>query len=143
MANYSNSNSTFQKKTIEPLIVEKLEQEFACVNEKADKLPFTPDFFNANKKIIAEIYAGIDNINYGSRKKILADCLRLLYAEKVFGGKWTKIIALVDDKIKDAFSEKHWEHSIISEFGIKLEVFEIPQSVKGSLREIKKRQSEK
>ena len=91
---------------IELKIIEKIAKDFQCENiKKPVKLKgaeceFEFDLFNEDKKLICEVYAGIDNLNPGSRKKIIADCLKMIYAESILGIRCQKILVFIDENIK-------------------------------------------
>ncbi len=95
---------------------------------------FEFDFYNEEKKIIGEIYAGINNISSGSRKKVLTDCFKMVYAEKLINSPCIKKLIFVDEKIKKVFTGKSWAATAIREYGILIDVIEIPEA---SMKELK------
>jgi hypothetical protein len=135
-----NADSGTQRK-IEKIVVEKLEVEHGCSFSKtAPNSNFEFDFYNADKHIIGEIYAGIDNLSCGSKRKVIADCFKLVAAEKIFGGKWCKQIVFVDNNIQKKFEGESWINEAIQLFGIKLKTIEIGENDLENLRETKIRQ---
>lgn len=136
------SDSLVQR-DIEKIIVEKLAISHNCTfSRKRDGSKFEFDFFNEEKKIIGEIYAGIDKISPGSKKKVITDCFKLVAAEKKFGGEWNKYIVFVDEKIKKSFEGESWIKESIKLFGIELETEPLSNEDENKLREAKKRQQQ-
>ncbi len=98
------------------------------------------------KTIIGEIYAGINTINTGSRRKIIMDCFKLVFIENQLKKKCEKIIFFVDDSIKKRFEyndndkRNSWVKDAIKEFGISLKVIDISEEDKQKLRKAKENQ---
>lgn len=134
------SNSETQNE-IERIIVESLDKECNCVfSKKAEGLKFEFDLFNKEKRIIGEIYAGIDKISSGSIRKVQSDCFKLVFAEKKMGGEWNKLIIFVDDNIQKKFEGDSWIKEAIDFFGIELKTIQLSEENKNKLRKAKKRQ---
>lgn len=134
------SDSSVQGK-IEIKIVKKLEKDHGCIFSKIrENSRFEFDFFNDEKKIIGEIYAGIDKLNPAQKKKVITDCFKLVCAEKKFGGEWNKYIVFVDEKIKNAFIGDSWISEAIKLFEIKLITVDLLPKELDELRLAKKRQ---
>ncbi|HEY0046915.1 MAG TPA: hypothetical protein VGB44_09430 [Flavobacterium sp.] len=74
---------------------------------------------------MGEIYSGVDKINAGSRKKVIADCFKLLYAEKLLRTKCDKRLVFIDEKIMKVFTGDSWVSKAISAFGIETSVYPI------------------
>lgn len=132
-------SSSQTQRDIEELIVKDLVLRHGCVFGKKFK-GFEFDFFNEKENIIGEVYCGIDSISAGSKKKVIADCFKLVAAEKSFDGVWKKYIVFVDPKIKACFEGNSWVSKAIDAFGIKLETVDLSEEILLKLREAKKRQ---
>jgi hypothetical protein len=134
------SNSEAQQE-IEKKVVEKLTNEYKCTfTRKTENTNFEFDFFNKEKRIIGEVYAGIDKIKTGSRRKVIADCFKLAAAEKILEGEWNKKIVFVDITIKEIFEGNSWIKEAINIFNIELMVIDISLEDKDALRTAKKKQ---
>ena len=96
--------------------------------------------------IIGEIYAGIRKINTGSRRKILMDCLKLIFIENQLNKKCKKIIFFVDDSVKKRFEyndndkRNSWVKDAIEKFEIKLETIDISEEDRQKLLKAKDNQ---
>jgi hypothetical protein len=116
------SDSKVQRE-IEEMIVQSLSKKENCNFMKKVKIKgikFEFDFYNEEKKIIGEVYAGIENISSGSIKKIITDCFKLVYAEKLLGYKCSKKLVFIDEKIKKKFEGNSWISFAIKEYGIQI-----------------------
>ena len=116
------SDSATQR-SIEGKIVGKIALREGCVFQKATSLngiKYEFDFYNEQRKIIGEVYAGIDNLSPGAKRKVITDCFKLVTAEKKLGVKCDKRIVFIDEKIKKHFEGKSWIANAIKQFEIKL-----------------------
>ncbi len=126
---------------IEKKVITELEKVHNCkFSKKRENSKFQFDFFNEEKKIIGEVYAGIEKLSAGSKRKVITDCFKLIVAEKKFGGKWKKYLVFIDQKIKDSFEGDSWISEAIIEFGIELRKIDLTIEDENNLREAKKRQ---
>ena len=139
---YDGADSSCQRE-IEKIIVDKiaLEKGIEFIKKVTIKsVNFEFDFYNEKEKIIGEIYAGIDKINPGSRKKVITDCFKMVYAEKLLGYPCEKRLIFIDEKIKKVFTRDSWIANAIMHYEIKPEVIEIPIVEMNKLRVTKKLQ---
>lgn len=137
-----NSDSKIQIE-IEKLVVESLSKKFNCnFSKKAneDEIKFEFDFINFDKLIIGEVYAGIDNLSSGARKKIIADCFKLVLFEKLSGKIWNKKLVFIDYNIASKFKMNNWISKGINEFNIEISVVEIDHKKYIELKERRKLQ---
>lgn len=137
------SNSKVQRE-IEHKIVKRISkrERFSYVKKTCLKtIDFEFDFYSAERKIIGEVYAGIEPINPGSVKKIIADCLKLVFAEKLLGSKYSKRIVFVDNSVKSKFEGKSWAAKAIEQFRIKLSLEPLLKSDRLRLEQARKRQA--
>lgn len=140
------------QREIEAKIVAKIEKEENFKSVKSvtieyldsdnlkDEVKFEFDFYNAKKKIIGEIYAGIDKISPGSRKKVITDCFKMVYAEKLLGCPCDKRLIFIDEKIKSVFEGQSWAAKAIDSYGIEIKVEGISEEDMEKLRDTKKLQ---
>ena len=117
------SDSTAQRDN-ERIIIQKLTDFHGCeLLNKIEGYSFQPDFFNKERRIVGEIYCGIEKLKSAQKHKIMADCFKLVAIEKVLGGKWEKYIIVVDEKIKKSLEgEKSWSKLAMDELGITLKL---------------------
>lgn len=118
------------QREIEKLIIEKITTEENFTSQKATiikDVKFEFDFYNNEKKIIGEIYAGIDKISPGQRKKIITDCFKMVFAEELLGYKCRKRLIFICKKIEKAFKGDSWAAKAIKEYEIEIKVFKISE----------------
>ncbi len=140
------SDSKVQRE-IEKKIVQLISKELNIVfneNERVttiEGVKFEFDFYHQEKKIIGEIYLGIDKkITAGPRKKVIADCFKLVYADKLLGNQCTKMLVFVDENTKENFERNSWIAKAIKEYEIKIRVEKIEPSDMDELRDAKRQQ---
>lgn len=121
---------------IEKVVIERLREileldlktEYIEIETDTGKLKsdFKLDFYfiGENKNIIGEVYARLGKNNSGSIRKVMTDCLKLVYAENFFK-KHTpkkaceKMMIFVDKDVADYFDKgENWKARAIKEFGI-------------------------
>ena len=143
------SNSDTQK-NIERIVIELLSNEFKKEFKnntiEYEDVKFKLDFYikNEDEIIIGEIYAGIDGIKPGQKKKIGSDFLKLITVEKIIKEKFpnhalTKILVVVDAKIKDQI-DNSWLAKSASFFEITIKEVNLPEEEKKKLKKTKKNQ---
>ena len=123
MSGIHQSDSTTQK-NIEKTIIDKLVIFHGCeLLNKIEGYSFEPDFFNKERRIVGEIYCGIEKLKSAQKHKIMADCFKLVAIEKVLVGIWEKYIIVVDEKIKKSLEgPKTWSKLAMDELGITLKL---------------------
>ena len=136
------SDSTPQRE-VEKNVVESLQAKYDCeFQNKIEGFPFQPDFFNKEKRIVGEIYAGTDKLNSAQKNKIMADCFKLISIEKSLGGEWQKYIVVIDNKIEESLKRDGWRKKAMEEANITLRLEKISEEDENKLREAKKRQQQ-
>jgi hypothetical protein len=131
------------QREIEKLIIEKITTEENFISQKATiikDVKFEFDFYNNEKKIIGEIYAGIDKISPGQRKKIITDCFKMVYAERLLDCDCVKMLIFIDENIEKAFKGSSWASKAIEEYKIKTRVIKISEGDMKILRTTKELQ---
>lgn len=134
------SDSSKQRE-IERLIVNEIAKNENLIFEEKKSINikdvvFEFDFYNKEKKIIGEIYAGIGKISAGSRKKVITDCFKMVYAEKLTDSPCVKRLIFIDKNIEKVFTGKSWAAKAIIEFGILIDVIEIPETSMNELKAV-------
>jgi len=154
MTKNKQSDSSFQKVDIEKYVIEKLKKDSALLKKEPRLLNIKPnyivnktdtifefDFSIEDEKIIGEIYAGIEELKSGQRRKIATDILKMIYYEKLSESKIEKYIILVDDKIKVLLENgKSWLSKLIKSYCIILHVVQLDEKLMDELKSAKERQ---
>ena len=147
MTQHGADSST--QREIEKLIIEKITTEGNFTSQKTtiiEGVKFEFDFYNKEKKIIGEIYAGIDKINPAQKKKIITDCFKMVFAEELLGYKCDKRLIFIDENVKKTFIGDSWISKAILKYEIDSKVIEIPEEDMKKLRitkELQQRSNQK
>jgi hypothetical protein len=144
MASNSNSDSTKQRE-VEEIVLDMISKKYSIELEQGIKeikgFKFQIDVINEEKGFIGEIYAGIDEIKPGQKKKIATDILKLITIEKLLGKQCEKHIFLVSDKIADKLkSDKSWLSKAVELYQINIELLVLEPEILKDLREAKEKQ---
>ena len=145
------SNSSIQSEIEEIIrksrsLVDKFGVEF---DKTVPNQTFEVDLYNKEEKIIGEIYCGLNPIKSGSVKKVIADCFKLLYVEKLLGGSCKKILVFIDKDVMNRFDPKNttspnqlnsWVKSAIKDYEIEPIFVEIPKTKMDELKEARAKQ---
>lgn len=81
-----------------------------------------PDAIDWNKRVIVEVYARVGRLKGAQPSKVKGDILKLLFIERLLGGRWKKIICLGDNAAANTLKGKSWVCAAAKEFGISVEV---------------------
>lgn len=110
---------------------------------KIDGVEFLFDGYSENA--VAEVYAGLDKLLAGQKRKIAQDILKMVLYEKLSGKKGLlKSIILVDHKIEQILNEGNsWLSKAIEVYNIKIEVVKLPPEMYRELVKAKNRQGRK
>lgn len=138
------SDSSVQKDA-EKKMLRKLEKEINCsLTEKQieinHKLKLELDGYSESECILCEAYAHIGKLRGAQPRKVLADAIKLLYAERLLPGIWRKILLFADDKAAQPFKNGTWYAEAIKEFGIEIRVSELKEKTRKKLEETQKTQ---
>jgi hypothetical protein len=128
------------QRDIEEKVVNKIALRENCTFSKAttiNNIKYEFDFYNEERKIIGEVYAGIDKLSSGAKRKVITDCFKLVAAEINLGVKCDKRIVFIDEKIKKYFEGKSWIANAIKQFEIKLYIENIEEVDMLALRKAK------
>jgi hypothetical protein len=87
-----------------------------------------PDAIDWKKRVIVEVYARVGRLKGAQPNKVKGDILKLLFMERLLGGRWKKIICLGDNAAAKTLKGKSWVCAAANEFGITVEV--VPHSKK-------------
>jgi len=83
-----------------------------------------PDAIDWKKRVLVEVYARVGPLKGAQPNKIKGDMLKLLFVERLLGGRWKKIICLGDNEAAKALRGNSWVCAAAKEFGISVEVVE-------------------
>lgn len=155
------SDSTAQRK-IEKKVLLKLEAEiekiidcpfilehsakkngYISIGNTQEATLFQVDFFNHEQKVYGEIYAGIDDLKAGQKRKVITDVAKLLTIEKLLRYPIHKFLVFVDESIKNKFmsdSNKSWAATMVKVFGVIPIVISLENESIEYLRQAKKLQ---
>lgn len=147
----THPSDSSKQREIEQLIVNQIAKKESLKFETKKSITikdvvFEFDFYNAEKKIIGEIYAGIDKISAGSRKKVITDCFKMVYAEKLIDSPCIKRLIFVDKNIEKVFTGKSWAAKAIEAYNIKTKVIEISEedmTILSKTKELQQRSNQK
>jgi hypothetical protein len=140
-----NSDSSFQKE-IETIVLKKLSEKYNCDLKTESiildkKIKVVLDAYTEDKKLLIEVYAGIEAVKAGQLKKVLTDAYKLVFVEKILDLKnCTKVLCFVDKQVYDYFNSNNWYSLSFKELGIKTELVEISNEDYLKLKEVKKLQ---
>ena len=99
-----NSDSSFQKE-IETIVLKKLSEKYNCDLKTESiildkKIKVVLDAYTEDKKLLIEVYAGIEAVKAGQLKKVLTDAYKLVFVEKILDLKnCTKVLCFVDKDV--------------------------------------------
>ena len=147
-----NSQSDVQA-SIEKFVISELTREgYEFDIHPLEKPNFQLDIYAQynGTTVIGEIYAGIDKLQPAQKKKVIADCFKLVYVEKYLSEKnplkeIQKLMVFIDEIICNKFTKNEyradsWVKDSLNLFYIKMKVIKISDLQKANLREAKKRQ---
>lgn len=117
------------KKEVVKIITKKGNIDFKNEGVPEEKINFNFDFhfFSEDLNIIGEIYAGIEKISAGSRKKVITDCFKMVFAEELLGYECDKRLIFIDEDVKKTFIGDSWAAKAIEKYKIKAEVVKISE----------------
>ncbi len=88
-----------------------------------------------------EIWAHQGEAKTAQKYKLMHDACKLIPAEKRLGKKCRKIICVTDKSAISFLSGKGWQGSFFSEFDVKIEVVDIPETARREIVEAQKKQN--
>ncbi len=146
----SSEQKEVEKNVIDWLRI-NIDQSIISKKFELDGVNFQMDACTEDGTILCEIYAGIDEIKAGQKRKIITDLFKLLLIEKLLDQKYgqsprEKYLVFVDKKVKAAFEGlklETWAKKGVETFGIKILVAEISKEDRQILEKAKKRQKMK
>lgn len=102
---------------------------------------FQVDAYSEDSNAYFEIYAGIDELKPGQKKKLCCDILKLITIEKITDKPVKKFIVLIDRKIEAKLKSDSWLSKSIVLFGIEVIVIDITNDELNKIRVAKARQN--
>jgi hypothetical protein len=140
------SDSSVQAKA-ESKMLSKLQMQIDCSLSKkkirVDKNLFLEvDGYSEDKRVLCEAYAHIGDVKGAQYQKVLTDTMKMLFAEKLLGGKWRKIYLFADKKAAKTFESGTWYAKAMSKFGIEVKVVALDDETRGLVLEAQKKQAQ-
>ncbi len=138
------SDSSVQSKAEGEMILE-IEKQINCTLTKkpikANNHKLELDGFSESPRILCEAYAHIGKLKGAQHKKVLTDALKMLYAQRLLGGSWRKILLFCDNEAKISFESGTWYAEAVKEFGIEIKFVKIKDETSDLIRNAQKRQA--
>jgi hypothetical protein len=82
---------------------------------------------NDQGKTLCEISCHIGSLKSGQRHKVAGDMLKLIFVGKALGGKWRKVLCLVDQEAAKSVNES-WLGAAAKQMGIEVQVVLLPKA---------------
>lgn len=98
------------------------------------------DGFNETNKVLCEAFAHIGELKPAQKNKVMADILKMLLIEKIYGGDWKKIIAFADNKTAHLFQCATLYGKVVKTFGIDIQIVKLEPETCNKVQLAQKRQ---
>lgn len=98
------------------------------------------DGFDLERRVLCEVYAHIGKLKGAQPDKVAGDILKMLYAEKLLGGRWRKLFCFADKQAAQILTGKSWLAAAARLFDIEVQVVSLPERVRASVRGAQARQ---
>lgn len=105
-----------------------------------DKAHIEPDFYNAEEKIVGEIFVHVGGLLEGQKRKVAQDVLKMLLLDKKHGCTYRKIFVVCDNVGMKFLTGDSWIAACIAEFGIEIKLIEISEERRAEVLNAQKRQ---
>ena len=119
---------------------EKLGFNFAKDPDLSIDIRVMPDAVDLGNRVIVEAYARVGAVKGGQQHKIKGDILKLILIEKKLGKKWRKIMCFASDEAAKYVQGKSWVSQAAKEFGIEVQVVQLPNELKNKVLLAQERQ---
>lgn len=96
--------------------------------------------FSRDPNVICEASARIGKMKTAQIDKIMNDSLKMLFLEQHLGRSFKKILAFIDEEAANKFTGNGWHGECLRNFGIKIMVVDVPESIKQDILEAQRRQ---
>jgi hypothetical protein len=93
-----------------------------------------PDAIDWKKRVIVEVYARLGKLKGAQPRKVQGDILKLIYHERMLGGKWRKILCFADETAANTVVGKSWGSFAAKEFGVEVMVEHLPTASEKRVR---------
>lgn len=138
------SDSTPQQRA-EPVIVHEAGRKLGCTLRKEriamkEGPPLEVDGYSESARVLCEAFAHLGKPQGGQLQKPLADALKLLLAERLLGGKWSKVLAFADEEAARSFTKGSWRGRALEAVGVRVVVVSLSRADRVRLRKAQKRQ---
>lgn len=138
-------DSTYQKQ-LEKEILEIYNRTNKILVNRYDnnKTDIQLDYYNEKENIIGEIYAGMSKPKSGHIRKIMTDCLKLIYFEKQANKLFQKEIIVINRDLQNYLKESNsWHKNLIELYEINIVYIELSEATLQKLNEIRLSQTHK
>ena len=138
------SNSSVQLQA-EVEMLQEIGKKIDCVLTKEpiqvdNHMPLEVDGVSKSEYILCEAYAHIGKLKGAQHQKVITDAMKMLYAERLLGGKWRKILLFADDTTAKSFESGTWYAEAIKEFEIEIRIVTLKDETRYKILEAQKRQ---
>jgi hypothetical protein len=90
--------------------------------------------------VLCEAWAHVGSPKSAQKNKVMADALRLLFANELFEPVGKRILIFGDSQAASHFQGKSWMAQCLKKNNISVEIIELPPSLKAKVMEAPKRQ---
>ena len=144
----SNSNSNYQVQ-IEKIQIKKLEEKLNIPNlangsnicfQGDSNTKIRPDIYSAEHLIIGEVYTHLGKLKSAQMHKISADFLKLILFKEDSKADYQMYYIICDEAVRDSMLGNAVISNAIRLHGIKIECFELDESMKTTLKETMRKQ---
>jgi hypothetical protein len=98
------------------------------------------DGLDRERRAMCEAYAHIGPVKGSQPDKVAGDILKMLYAEKLLGGHWRKLLCFADGKAARILTGRSWLAEAARSFDIEVQVVPLPENVQASVKAAQDRQ---
>jgi hypothetical protein len=98
------------------------------------------DGFNAQHRVLCEIFAHIGRTRGAQNHKIARDILKLEAVEKALGGEWRKILCFADDQARQALTNNSWLAAVARKLRIEPLIVPLSESLQARVAGAQRRQ---
>ncbi|MGB2624369.1 MAG: hypothetical protein WA857_01640 [Candidatus Acidiferrum sp.] len=141
----SEPGDSFEQRKAERLLISSLARTLGTrlLKKKVD-LPggdwLEIDGYCESPLILCEAWAHIGPPKAAQKKKVMADALKMLYAERMASKHARKILLFADRKAARGFQGKNWMANALRAFEIEIHVAELPDDNRAAVENAQKRQ---
>ena len=98
-----------------------------------------PDFYSEENHIIGEVHSHLGKLKPAQKHKVASDILKMILFDR--DNSYMKMIVVCSEEERDQLTGSSYLAEAIRQFNIKIEYFELEQSLKIKLAEAMKKQN--